>query len=289
MLKKFPGILSIAKSTNSKSDELGHVFSKTTPGSLGWDLPGQGSKYHDCGEFFTLGCLNIKGHTQEGLFEKRAGMVFIKRIKRTCARAECPVCHGSWAGKQAEKISWRIKQWKVKGKPIHVVVSVPEKLWFEDFKNLRRLAYKWVKKANFWGGSVIWHPFRQTDDGRWYFSPHFHMIGYGWIRNTSKIFKDSGWIIKNVGVRDSVGATAYYQLTHAGIHLKYHTVTWFGSLSYNKLRCDPLPKKDSDVCPLCDRELVRVFWVGEGVDPLPDVEMGFYIDPGGWIEYSQHL
>jgi len=119
--------------------------------------------------------------------------------------------------------------------------------------------------------------------GRWYFSPHFHMLGYGWIRNTAENYSRTGWVVKNVGVRKSVVATAQYQLSHAGIHESCHTVTWFGGLSYNKLRV-PMEEEPVDKCPLCGRPLVWLRWVGEGDPPLPDEEGSYYVDPGGWVE-----
>ena len=68
-----------------------------------------------------------------------------------------------------------------------------------------------------------------------------------------------------------------------GVHKKHHTVTWFGRLSYNKMSCPPLPDKEPDVCPMCGCQLVKLLWVGRG-NPFPDVEGGFYVEPGGWVE-----
>ena len=169
-----------------------------------------------------------------------------------------------------------------------MIASVPKRLWFLPFQELRKEAYIQVKESGFIGGSCVWHPFRETEDGRWYFSPHFHMFGYGWIQGTKKIYENSGWVIKNEGIRKTLHGTAMYQLSHAGIHKKFHTVTWFGRLSYNNLRCKKMPKKE-DKCPLCGADLVKLIWMGEGLCSVPD-ELGEYkVSSEGWTEVYRIL
>ncbi|GAG75273.1 unnamed protein product, partial [marine sediment metagenome] len=201
-----------------------------------------------------------------------------------CGRAECPICYEKWASKEARKIEHRLKQWKSSGRVIHLVLSVPQNMWYEDFKKLRRKSYVIAKRVKFLGGSCIFHPFRQLENTKqWYFSPHFHMIGYGWIKNVAENFEESGWVVKNLGVRKNVFATAMYQLSHAGIHKKYHTVTWFGHLAYNKLKVVP-ELEEGDKCPICGAKLTRLIWVGDDKCPIPEVEGQYFLDPGGWVE-----
>ena len=86
----------------------------------------------------------------------------------------------------------------------------------------------------------------------------------------------------NLGRRRTVAGTVLYQLSHCGIHDKHHTITWFGSLSYNKLRVKMMdgPRKR---CPVCGRALIRVGWFGQGPDPLDGQPEGEYrLDPDGW-------
>jgi hypothetical protein len=108
------------------------------------------------------------------------------------------------------------------------------------------------------------------------------MIGYGWIKGVAENYEASGWIVKNAGVRESVGATALYQLSHAGVHAHHHTVTWFGKLAYNKMRVVP-EVPEEEVCPLCGGKLSKVAWVGEGVCPVPEEEGEYFVEPSGWI------
>jgi hypothetical protein len=108
------------------------------------------------------------------------------------------------------------------------------------------------------------------------------MIGYGFIsgEKVAKEYARSGWISKNTGVRDSVNATAFYQLSHCSTKKDRHAVTWFGAMAYNKLRVPPEPEKKK-VCPLCGSELEPLRWVGDG--ELPFKEEGEYFDaPENW-------
>jgi len=142
--------------------------------------------------------------------------------------------------------------------------------------------YSVLKKAGFIGGSVIFHPYRErTGTQEWYFSPHFHCLGYGWIRNTKLIYEKYGWVIKNAKLRKTVIGTALYQLSHCGVHERYHSVTWFGALAYNKLRVK-YPEVEKERCPICGEEL-RPLWYF-GMEKFE--EEGYYwLAPEGW-EYK---
>lgn len=261
------GILPIAKSTVS-----------------GWALPGHGDSYSDCGHFWMKGCLDVGFHEQARIDGVDVvGKVYVKVVKRTCLRAECPICYEKWAGKQAHRIEYRLASYRISGKPIHLIVSPPARLWGMDLIELRRLSYKIAKNVRFLGGSCIFHPFRQVESTKkWFFSPHFHAIGYGWIQGVKENYERTGWIVKNAGVRKSVGATALYQLSHAGIHKHHHTVTWFGNLAYNKLRVVP-EVVEEECCPLCKGKLFKIIWVGDGECPIPDEEGDYFVEPAGWM------
>ena len=245
----------------------------------GWGLPGHGEAYSDCGSWRSKGCLNVEEHNQEGLFEEMSGKVYVKMFKRSCVRAECPMCYESWAGKEASKIEWRLEAW-TKGKVVHVVVSPSKKdIEMLSYEELRRKTYVILRKSGIYGGSVIFHPFRENDDSTWYFSPHFHALGYGWVHGTKEGYERHGWIVRNVGIRKTVSGTALYQLSHAGVHEKYHTITWFGKLAYNNLKVPPRPV-EKEVCPICGQEL-RDLWYFGGLD-LPEEEGFYWLDPEGW-------
>jgi hypothetical protein len=263
------GILPIAKSI-------------TAVWGFEWALPGHGEPYSDCGSWRSKGCLNVEEHRQQGMLEDMAGKVFVKRYRRTCMRAECPTCYESWAGKEAGKIEYRLRAAPKKRRPIHLIVSPSMvDVCTLSFEDLRRKSYVISKNSGFLGGSCIFHPYRENElTKEWYFSPHFHMIGFGWIEGTKEGYKKHGWVVKNAGLRKTVAGTALYQLSHAGIHKKYRTVTWFGSMSYNKVRIPP-PLEKKELCPICGQELRQLWYFGSA--ELPEKEGEYWLDPEGWV------
>jgi len=302
-----------------------------------WNLPSNGSSYELCGHVWYdegRGCLSVKNHP--------GGKIYVRLVGATCFRAECPICYQKWASREAGAIENKFKRLsrnnaeaKVKGlgRPIHVVVSVPEAeahLMKDDFPALRRKVYAIAKRAGIKGGCAIFHPFandkmheetpekilidKSTGDfdlislkvyfekinrhvNFWYVRPHFHLICYGWIDEgqVPEIHEDTGYVVKNLGVRDSVRMTAFYQLSHCGIKKGFQAVTWFGALSnrnYHKLNPLPKFKPTRARCPECGVELRPVLWDPDlplmlsrasSTSPLEGLrEGGHWIDPGGW-------
>lgn len=152
------------------------------------------------------------------------------------------------------------------------------------------MMYKLSKTVGLYGGLSIFHPFR-CDTAEWYWSPHFHTIGYGWIHGTKEVYEDQGWVIKNIGVRKDVVRVVSYALSHAGIREGNHAVTWFGELSYAKLKVE-LEPDDENKCPFCLSPLVLLQWVGingtrfqniatDRGPPIPEDYEGL-MDPEGW-------
>lgn len=269
------GILPLAKSTTSIFENLATPLLTFE----GWRLPGHGEAYADCGAWRKKGCLNVVEHCQAGLLEDMVGKVFVKIYHRSCLRAECPICYEKWAGKEAGKIEWRLSQWSC-GLPIHLIVSPAMEDWRLAYEKLKRKAYRISKDSGFLGGCCIFHPWRENElTKEWYFSPHFHMIGYGWIEGTKEGYERHGWVVKNAGLRETVSGTALYQLSHAGIHPDRHTVTWFGRLAYNKLWVPPR-EPEREACPICGEKLRPVLYFG-GLE-LPEEEGVFWLDPEGW-------
>ena len=249
-------------------------------------LVGSGESKLGCGSFFTVGCLNVDGHKGMNLDGVNMdGKGYFERHVRSCHDPLCPVCWGSWASRETKKAKKRLDVFSLKGRsllPIHVTVSVPRDDYDKSLLVLRLKCYKALKSVHFLGGMVIFHPRRKDLKGEWYFSPHFHALGYGWITDVRKNYIASGWIVKNIGVRKTVEGTIWYQLSHAGVPEKRHVVTWIGALSYNKLKISPDPE-EKHVCPVCGDPLRHVFWVGPGEDLSPDVDgFVFWDDPSNW-------
>jgi len=273
------GILPLAKSTKLEWTPHSHFESKDE-----WLLVGNGEEYSDCGAAILFGCDNVDGHNVKGLLEDFRGKVYVEIRRRTCLRAECPVCYEKWAGKEASKIVYRLGHYHLKhGRVIHVVLSPRS---HQNIEKLRKEAYKLAREAGILGGVLIVHPFRrvcvfcgsQPSHGyrscpecggssfRWVWSPHFHVLGYGWVKNTAQIYARTGWVIKNLGVRKTVGGSALYQLSHAGVKKKTHTITWFGQLAYNKLKIPKMLKPEKPKCPLCGNELRCILMINGSYD-----------------------
>jgi hypothetical protein len=271
------GILPIAKST---------LFED-------WSLPGHGQPYEDCGRFGWKGCLNVDLHSVPRLDVDYSGKVYVKRYRRSCGRASCSVCYEKWASLQAHRAERRLRAFKRgRDRPIHVIVS-PDQLSIDrlDYSKLRARVYFVLERVGVYGGICLFHPFREREGGSWYLSPHFHVIGFGWVSRVGQTYRETGWIIKNLGVRKSVFATLQYQLSHAGVHAgkpKRTTVTWFGALSYNKFKFTI--EREREVCPICECGLVRLMYVGVGDPPGIDLleEGEYFTDSKDWSARGEY-
>lgn len=258
-------------------------------GYAGWRFPGQGVPYPSCGTFFTLGCL-----------EHSPG--YAKRFKMDCARAQCPVDYKTWLAKATNKIVDRVKAGLPRrySKAIHVTISPPTELWDqfgekENYVKMRRKAIRLAKTAGIHGGVMIFHPYRGDNKRGWHYAPHFHLICTGWVKSYDQLKKYlHGWLVKNHRIRKSIGATAYYQLSHAGIKDGNNVVGWFGSMAYNKLQPDPrrLQREREEraklrECPVCGGQLRPVVYLGEGDNPMSDLEAGAEAEiDAGWWSYA---
>jgi len=204
------------------------------------------------------------------------------------------VCYKSWLVKTTEKMVDRIEGGKpsTHRKPIHVTVSPAPSEWdkfktLDGFRKLRRKAIKISKQAGIKGGCTVPHPYRENRKTHlWRWSPHIHVIGYGWVTGTKQIYNKTGWIVQNHRIRKTVGGTAYYQLTHAGIRQGIHAVSWFGILSWKNLKRDPM-RAEPETCPICGNRLRAVIYLGTGDNPMSDPEIEtLYSDAFQW-EYRQ--
>jgi len=245
-----------------------------------WHLPATKEAHDWCGNWSTMGCLNVKAHKNT----EAHGKAFVKTFQRSCYRPDCETCFKKWLARESNKATRRIEKYeKQSGKKAkHIIVSVPSWLYYKPKKELAKESYKILKDVGCIGGTTIFHPFRYRKELRqWYYSPHFHIIGFGWIEKTTENYHKNGWVVKNKGVRDSTFATIYYQLSHAGIKKNNHTLVWFGDLSYSKLKVKKEP--NSNECPACKAKLRPVFHYGLfGYVPPPETEIEMWVEPEGW-------
>lgn len=251
-----------------------------------------GTPYHTCGKVRNVGCLDTHAHVYS-ISASSGKLGRVKNVMMRCHRFQCPICSRDRmveeteycvkrirAGNRGYKNGFRIE------KVIHVTISPPKNLYYldniEDFYKLRRRANYWLKKAGMRGYMMVYHPYRQNKEEiwkntpyymNWRYSPHFHIIGYGWINWVNKnkgidLHKQSkGWVVVNHRIRKSIGATVYYQLSHCGVKDNRNTVTWVGSLSTKRFEYSR-PKNPLSYCPVCGRRWMPVKYVGKGSSPL---------------------
>lgn len=248
---------------------------RDVPVLFGWLLVGHGSSLFDCGRLVLRGCLNVANHVGFNLDGvDMNGKVFIHVASRTCFRPLCPKCYEKWAKREGLRAEHRLSAPENRkfGNSVHIVVSPPESLWFMDYKQLRRKAHVVMRRAGVLGGSIMFHHVRGNKRVGWRFSPHFHVVGFAFdgerYGRVKAHFERDGWVVKNLGFRNTVSGTIQYQLTHAGVPVdvnNFHVLTWFGVCSYSKLHVDKLESKHKN-CPICGISLVKLRYFG--VEPL---------------------
>jgi len=246
----------------------------------GWELPGREEPTEMCESWYTMGCTNLEGHKHH---PQARGKYFISRKQRFCYRARCSRCKLKWMYREADAAARRLEKYEKisKKKAKHVIVSPPPWVLSQPLEKLRKYAIKILKEVKADGGIIIIHPFK-TDHktGYLYDSPHFHIVGFGWLESLAEAYKAHGWKIIPKGPRDSTFATVVYQLSHAGIRKGRHTLVWFGKLAYSELKIEK--EEIKEVCPACGEELQELLFFYAGIPPPPDVKFSLFVDPAGW-------
>lgn len=287
--------LELHDKTNWKNIELfqNYTNSKKEKVKLHWKLPGTSPKKETCGHWQTKGCANTFGHPQH--------KYFVRHSKISCFRSCCEYCWlEKWLARESTRATQRIDNYiqvfkklqfakspKFQRKylnPIHVIVSPSWNDKFLSYEQLKNKARKLINQAGIEGGLMIYHPFGlDKKRNQWNVRPHFHILGFGWVVNTKKISDSDGWVIKNKGLRDSLHATIYYQLSHAGVCDSVHAITWFGSLSYRAKYSSYFKVDDEEehgFCDFCHCMLVNFEYIGQ--DRPPDFEFIGLVDVKNW-------
>ncbi len=247
----------------------------------GWILPSTKEPHDWCGLWRTVGCLNTEQHEKLG----KGRRIYVKQYQRSCYRAVCKTCYLKWMARQSNKATRRIEKYSELSnkKPIHVILCVPPSQHSLPVKLLRKRMNQILKISKMDGGAVVFHPFRfRQNIRRWYYSPHFHLVGFGNKQKIASAFGKYGWFIKICDERESVFQTFCYVLSHCGIKKQNHTLTWFGGLSYSKLKIENEPNLGK--CPVCGRKFIEIYH--DGVHPVvpPDKLYEGLVDSGDWYE-----
>ena len=238
---------------------------------LWWELPGHGEKSKYCGDIRSvLACPNP---------DHRHDPKNVKKICISCGKATCPICYEAWASKGAHVATDRIDKiedlYSTIGMPLgdirHIIFSPPQGEAKElmktksGFKRLRKQALAVIKSAGVVGGLIVFHAERHNRGG-WYSSPHFHVLGYGYLEDVRTFHRRTGgWVYKNAGKRESVYATIRYQLSHCGIAIDrnlrnsgrpFQVVNWFGALSYYYIsKAETVKEAITIDCKVCGEPL----------------------------------
>lgn len=280
-----------------------------------------------CGSWLYRGCLNYRAHMKFTIIEGQQtlsgnsanvvgagakGQDVVDAYMLSCGRLSCPVCYEKACGKAAAKVEHRQKQFKRKGrstKYYHWTVSPPVSLRYEEPKTLWSMAQEISKMAGIQGGSIMFHHLRgynedqksedlaagfswKTAPASWIYSPHFHVIGVGFTseRKIDHMHQETGWVVKNLGERQSIKSTAHYQLSHAYIpEGRAHAIRWFGVMSYNKLKVAPLPPQEHK-CPGCGADFQKLVFVSTEAEHIVKSKIqseGVYRLDHGYFAYRE--
>ena len=269
-----------------------NTLNPTVSVSVSWKLPKWGAARDGCGDVSGVkACPN--GDDKPVLLHNR------------CFRPECPICYDSWANRDAGHILDRIESgeclYHKVGKKLcrirHYSFSPPQD-WavrlmntVDGYKELRSEAVNIIKGEfslpSWWwidvpytdiikphglsGGCIIFHSHRKKfvlGVPVWYYSPHFHVVGYGYVMCADSFYRLTGWVYKNKGVRNTVYGTIFYLLTHAGLgyvddRRVFHCNTWFGVMGYSRMVIkSDVRKVVYEKCKVCaaDLHLYDVGW-----------------------------
>lgn len=162
-----------------------------------------------------------------------------------------------------------------------MIVSPPEGLHEMEVHELRKRCYAVLKHAGLSGGVVVFHPLRRRSPTDREYSPHFHVLGYGYLRPSNEVFAETGWVYKNKGQRSTVFGSVWYLLSHAGFKPGLASTSWYGTLSYNKYRGTSPVTEPKQKCRACGASLRELFY-SLGEPPFPDREMEVLTYPEGW-------
>lgn len=262
-----------------------------------------------CGKWMrSFGCLHVEDHgvsfdSRGGLVD-HVGKVYVRPVRMSCNKPSCPVCFNRWRMREAKRVEGRLLEASKRfGLVEHIVVSPPVSELKCSFSDLRRRAENIAHSRGVIGGSMIYHENRWSRLSRaWYYSPHFHSLGFvgggygcrkckkfsvrsmdvcrgccGFEGLTRRLNVKDGWIVKVLDKRNklfgsdkpNVYGTAKYELGHASYRVgakRCNVVSWWGVVGYRKMKY--VPVKEHCLCPDCRRELVELDYVGDDPDVL---------------------
>ena len=238
-------------------------------------LPAQGKSKEYCKKWISFGCDNVRQHPK--------GLHYAQHELKSCKTSNCPLCFVDWINRQANRSTRRAvkyaedKQFSFR----HIILSPPPQVASSmSYAALKKWLTTVMKIANIKTSMVVFHPFRFQDKEKSmpYVSPHFHLLVYGKVTNTTELYNKTQWLIKNKGDLKndkSIFNCVRYLLSHAGVKKNTHSVRYLGDISYRKLKLEKEPSTHH--CPYCQLPLM-VFRIIKSPksDPPPIDHIGLW-------------
>ena len=249
-----------------------------------------------------------------------------------CMRRTCQACWPAWASRLSIRAAERIEAYtrlsKIKERLRHFVFSPPQAASIEllgtpgGYEKLRTRCYDMLRRTGMTAGTVVFHPYRVSADGKemfriakkidagvakhgiWsflkryglvnspcvYASPHFHIIGYGFLVRSDNFFASTGWVYKSI--RTVVGRfdckrVLFYQLSHAGVFGNAQSITYFGGISYRRMHCRVVKRtREPVLCPVCGGAVNECS--GWRQDVFFDEDLGYLSWDLTWLDNDIH-
>jgi len=235
-----------------------------------------------------------------------------REIPHTCGKPGCPECWRTWAGRATKRAAGRVQGYvtatRTKYRPRHVIWSPRPKdyqdadaacrevlegfhrVWrrsgaealalvvhpYRFREGMREKARDEARSAGFRGNPYEWALSRENWADYLYISPHIHALVLGYLVPSDDFEKETGWIYKNRGVRNSLEGTLFYLLTHAWVRGNAAAVRYWGGMSTRHLGCTVRVEYVTKACPVCHEDLGRVGW-GEDYQDLHNAPTAWFV------------
>ncbi len=282
----FKNYVKSARATRIIVDEQGNIHRGETYWSQayfdGFVLPAQGRSKPYCKKWVSWGCNNTKQHPK--------GKHYAEHEQKTCKTSHCPLCFESWINRQASRSARRFLKF-ASNKRFHfrhIILSPPPEAITMSYNKLKSWLQFALKIANIKTCAIVFHPFRFHDNQKLlhYVSPHFHLLVYGRVTNTTEFHNKTQWIIKNKGDMKTdvdIFNCMRYLLSHAGVRRGTHVIRYLGDISYRKLKVEK--ELQNHFCPYCNLPLM-IFFVKDSPKSLkPPIDFVGLHEPSCFIPY----
>lgn len=223
-------------------------------------------------------------------------------VKHSCGRSGCVTCWTTWATRAAHRAADRLRGFSEASNnqyvPWHITLSPPATDNLPESEQsielLYQLARKHVDLLGVTSSEVIIHGYRinpdkkrEVNDGasvqgvnryRWaldqdnprdylIWSPHFHLIGWGYLMDATSFFENTGWVYRKHLSRpvEHQERTLYYLLSHAW-HFGpgRNCIRYWGGLAPTKMTVQEDRHYEPDLCKVCGASMRRIPVTADG-------------------------